>query len=84
MESRSQHPIDSLVRHALRVSFTHLEASVKEGRTAAATVTTASEAALAERAFRREGLAIASACLVVFASLLALKARRVAVTDSGT
>jgi hypothetical protein len=65
-----------VVVHAF--SQAQLEATVKEGRGAAAAVTSASEAALGEHAYRRQGLAVASACLVVFATMLALKARRVA------
>jgi predicted CXXCH cytochrome family protein len=50
--------------------------TVKEGRAAAATVATAGEAALAEHRFRRVGLFIAAAVLLLFAGLLALKAWR--------
>jgi len=65
-----------VVLHAF--SLKRLEASVKEGRDAAASVVRSSEDALAERAYRRRGLAVASACLLAFALLLAFKAHRIA------
>ncbi|HZU97486.1 MAG TPA: cytochrome c3 family protein [Planctomycetota bacterium] len=55
-----------------------LDASVEEGRKATRAVMKASEAALAEHRTRRRGLAVASLCLLAFATLLALKARRIA------
>jgi bacterioferritin-associated ferredoxin len=75
---------EALVQSRIAVhafSRTRLDASIKEGHDAAASVVKASDAALAEQLYRRRGLAVASACLVAFALLLALKARRLGTAE---
>jgi len=52
------------------------EKVIAEGREIASEVNKAARAKLAEHRYRRQGLAIASALLLLFAGLLALKARR--------
>jgi hypothetical protein len=70
---------DALVRARVIVhafSRERFEETIREGRDAAAAVSAAGEAALAEHRYRRKGLAISAACLLAFAGLLALKAKR--------
>ena len=70
---------DALVRARVIVhafSAAKFGETVKEGEAAAEAVVAAGEAALAEHRYRRKGLAIAAGCLLLFAGLLALKARR--------
>jgi hypothetical protein len=70
---------DALVRARVVVhafSPEKFQETIREGREVAAGVLAAGNAALAEHAYRRRGLAIAAACLVAFAGLLALKARQ--------
>jgi predicted CXXCH cytochrome family protein len=70
---------DALVRARVSVHAfapTAFADVIQEGREVAAGVAAAGHAALDEHAYRRKGLAVAAACLLAFAALLAVKARR--------
>jgi hypothetical protein len=64
-----------VVVHAF--SEPEFEKVIAEGAAAAREVDKAAQAKLAEYRYRRQGLALASAMLLLFAGLLALKAHRI-------